>query len=105
MLWAWKYGIVSHEQKPDFDPCRMCRDGNVIVLPTGEMYRLCGPNKWKSYECAARQLVALKPAARAELPTAAKLFAPRIGQLRPRADHSRSNSGQRGAVPTEYSRS
>ena len=66
-------GIVSHEQKPDFDPCTMCRDGNIVVLPTGEMYRLCVPNKWKSYECAARQLVALKkPAAHVELRQSAK---------------------------------
>jgi len=70
---AWKYSPVSNEHKPDSDVCGMCRDTKIIVLPTCEMYRVCAPEKWKSYECAARQLITLKkPAAHADLPTAAE---------------------------------
>jgi len=63
----------STEHTPDSDTCEQCKDARTITLPTGEMYRVCAPNKWKSYECAARQLVALKkPATRAELRQSAK---------------------------------
>ncbi|MGA7908059.1 MAG: hypothetical protein WCA16_11685, partial [Candidatus Sulfotelmatobacter sp.] len=51
--------IVSDAHKPDYDICAQCEDANTIVLPTGEMYRVCAPSKWKSYECAAKQLVSL----------------------------------------------
>jgi hypothetical protein len=65
--------IASDEGKPESDTCAMCVDAKTIVLPTGERYRVCAPNNWKSYECAAKQLVALKkPAAHAELAQPAK---------------------------------
>ena len=63
--------IASDEGKPESDTCAMCVDAKTIVLPTGERYRVCAPNNWKSYECAAKQLVALKkPAGYVELPSA-----------------------------------
>ncbi len=67
MPWRGNMEIVSDERISDSDPCRMCTDSNIITLSNGEMYRVCAPNKWKSYECAARQLVTLKkPAAHAD---------------------------------------
>lgn len=66
--------IVSNEHKPDSDTCAMCTDAKTIVVPTGERYRVCAPKNWKSYECAAKQLMALKkPAADVELPSAKPL--------------------------------
>jgi len=61
--------LVSDKHVPDPDICGQCKEAQTIVLPTGEMYRVCAPSNWKSYECAARQLVALKKsAAHAEPP-------------------------------------
>ena len=54
--------IASDVHKLDFDTCAMCTDAKMIALPTGERYRVCAPKNWKSYECAAKQLVALKEA-------------------------------------------
>jgi hypothetical protein len=62
--------IVSHEHTPDF--CKQCKDIETIVLSTGEWFKVCAPSKWRSYECAAKQLVALKKPARAELPKPAE---------------------------------
>jgi hypothetical protein len=65
--------IVSNDPMTDSDICGRCKDAETITMPTGETYRVCAPSKWKSYECAAKQLVALKkPAARAELSQPAK---------------------------------
>ena len=65
--------IVSNEHKSDYDICAQCKDAETIVLPTGEMHRVCAPSKWRSDECAAKQLLCLKrPAARAELPKPAE---------------------------------
>jgi len=65
--------IVSDDHMSDSDICGQCKDAETIVMPTGEMYRVCPPTKWKSYECAAKQLVALKkPAAHAPLSQPAK---------------------------------
>jgi hypothetical protein len=66
----WKHSTVSNKDMPDSDVCWQCKDAATIVLQTGEMYRVCAPSKWKSYECAARLLATLKkPAAHAELKT------------------------------------
>jgi hypothetical protein len=63
----------STEHTPDSDTCEQCKEARTIVLPTGERYRVCAPNNWKSYECAAKQLIALKkPAAHAEFLLAEK---------------------------------
>jgi len=60
--------IVSNEQVPDSDVCGQCKDAENFTMPSGETYRVCAPSNWKSYECAAKQLVALKkPAAHAHL--------------------------------------
>ena len=65
--------IVSDDHKPDSDTCALCVDAKTIVLPTGERYRVCAPSKWRSYECAGKQLIALKkPAAYADLAQPAK---------------------------------
>jgi hypothetical protein len=66
--------IVSNEPMIDADICGQCRDAELFTMPTGETYRVCAPSKWKSYECAAKQLVALKkPAAHAQLSQPAKV--------------------------------
>ncbi len=65
--------IVSNDPMTDFDICGQCKDAETITTTTGETYRVCAPSNWKSYECAAKQLVALKKsAARAELSQPAK---------------------------------
>ncbi len=65
--------IVSDERVPDSDVCGQCKDAKALVLPNGEIYRVCAPDNWRNYECAAKQLVALKkPAAYAELPQPAQ---------------------------------
>ena len=64
---------MGNENKSEFDICAQCKDAGTIVMPTGEIYKVCAPEKWKSYDCAAKQLVASKkPAAHAELPESAK---------------------------------
>ena len=70
---VWKHRTVGDENKAEFDICAQCKDAGTIVMPTGEIYRVCAPEEWKSYECAGKQVVALKkPAAHAELPQSAK---------------------------------
>jgi hypothetical protein len=73
MLRCENMPLVINEHMADSDVCKQCKDAETIVMPTDEMYRVCAPSRWKSYECAARQLVALKPAAHAELPQPAKV--------------------------------
>lgn len=64
---------VSDEHKSESDVCAQCKDAGTMVMPTGEMYKVCPPEKWKSYECAAKQLVASKkPVSGVDLPNAAK---------------------------------
>ena len=73
MLRRGNIAAVKDEHIPDFDGCWQCKDAVTIVLPTGEMYRVCAPSKWKSYECAGKQLIATKkPESHVELPKAAK---------------------------------
>jgi hypothetical protein len=60
MLRRGNIAAVKDEHIPDFDGCWQCKDAVTIVLPTGEMYRVCAPSKWKSYECAGKQLIASK---------------------------------------------
>jgi hypothetical protein len=73
-MWLpWEHSTVRNEDRPDFDVCWQCKDAVSIVLPTGEMYRVCAPSKWKSYGCAGKQLIASKkPVSHVELPKAAK---------------------------------
>jgi hypothetical protein len=64
---------MGNEHKFESDECAQCKDAGTIVMPTGEIYKVCSPEKWKSYECAGKQIVALKkPAAHAEVPQSAK---------------------------------
>jgi hypothetical protein len=64
---------MGTEHKSKSDVCARCRDAGTIVMPTGQMYRICAPEKWKSYECAATQLVTVKkPADDADSPRVAK---------------------------------
>ena len=56
----WKHSTVSNEHKSESDVCWQCKDAVTIVLLTGETYRVCAPSKWKSYECAGKQLIASK---------------------------------------------
>jgi hypothetical protein len=63
----------ADEHQPESDICAQCKDAGTIVMPTGEMYKVCAPEKWKSHECAAKQLVASKkPVSHVELSKAAK---------------------------------
>jgi len=48
------------EKSPQLVACEHCKDADLIIMGTGEMYRMCAPNNWKSYECAAKQLATLK---------------------------------------------
>jgi hypothetical protein len=73
MLCCGNIATVSNKDMPDSDVCWQCKDAATIVLQTSEMYRVCAPSKWKSYECAAKQLVASKkPVSHVDLAQPAK---------------------------------
>jgi hypothetical protein len=60
---------MGNEHKFESDICAQCQEAGTIVMPTGETYRVCAPEKSMSHEYVVRQLVTLeKPAIRTKLP-------------------------------------
>ena len=47
-----QHGTMGNEHKFESDECARCNDAGTIVIPTGEIYKVCAPEKWKSYDCA-----------------------------------------------------
>jgi hypothetical protein len=53
---------VRDDQQFDYNICAKCEDAGTFLMPTGEVYRMCAPERWKSYVCSSETANYLKDA-------------------------------------------